>query len=504
MNLKNNIKGYKKIFIYIFLLFPIGKVISQTTIKLERINGAYIVPCKVNGTPMNFIFDTGATDVTISLTEAEFLFKNGLLKENDIKKSVEYQTASGELRKGTKINLREIEISGLTLHNISATIVHEQNAPLLLGMSALNQLGKIEIENGTLTINGHFNNEIDINNIEDDTKKTIDWINNKLIKHQYETDDTRQVQYFEDVIEIKGSYYLSGKRNQETTKPWGFKQEFIIPLDKINNIDFEDKKVNYWLTIKIKKAEEAIITVIDGIPYNYDKIGFIVNKSIDNEDLRPLMLSAFEHLIKLYSVKQAKTQNKTSQKIVKYKFENGYSEHIGEIGKDGWIKNSYNLQNLLVSKQETFIDKNDKVKELKTKTTFYYPSNGSIEKIYYTPIRLDEQKIGEYKEYYENGNLKVEGKFYDFFKNGYKVYFGNIKIGSWKFYLENNELESQEEYKVVIEKSEDGTLKKIYNLFFNSVDNKWINHGPYYEFDKNKNVPKIIREYNNGVLINEK
>lgn len=504
MNLKSNIKGFHKIFIFIFILFPIGKVISQTTIKLERINGAYIVPCKVNGTPMNFIFDTGATDVTISLTEAKFLFKNGLLKKNDIKQSTQYQTASGELRKGTKINLRAIEISGLILHNISATIVHEQNAPLLLGMSALNQLGKIEIENGTLTINGHFNNEIDINNIKEDTKKTIDWINNKLIKHQYEFDNTRQVQFFEDVIEIEGLYYLSGKRIQETTKPWGFKQEFIIPLDKINNIDFEEKENNYWLTIKIKKAQEAIITVIDGKPHNYDKIGFIINKSIDNEDLRPLMLSAFEHLVKLYSFKQAKTETKTSQKIVKYKFENGYSEIIGEIGKDGWIKNSYNIENLLVSKQETFIDKNDKVKELKTKTTLYYPSNGSIKRIYYTPQIPFTQNIGEYKEYHENGNLELDGQFYDFFKNGYKVYFGDIKIGSWKWYSENNELESQEEYKAQIEYWEDGTLKVIYGLFFYSVENIWIKHGPYYEFNKNERVPKIIREYNNGVLINEK
>lgn len=445
---------------------------------------------------MNFIFDTGATNVTISLTEAEFLSKNGLLKENDIKQTVEYQTASGELRKGTKINLREIEISGLILKNISATIVHEQNAPLLLGMSALNQLGKIEIENGILTINGHFNNEIDINNIEDDTKKTIDWINNKLIKHQYETDDTRQVQYFEDVIEIKGSYYLSGKRNQETTKFWGFKQEFIIPLDKINNIDFEDKEVNYWLTIKIKKAEEAIKTVIDGKPYNYDKIGFIVNKSIDSEDLRPLILSAFEHLIKLYANKQVTT----NEAVVKYKVEGGYVEQIGEMLKDGWIKNSYDEQNRLVSKQETYTDTNDKVKELKTKITIYNPNTGIIKQIYTTPMMFENQYIGEYKSYYDNGSLNAKGQFYDFFKNGYKVYFGGIRIGTWKWYLENGEADGEENYKVNIEYWENGTLKVIYGLYYDKT-NTWIKHGAYYEFNKNESVPQIIKKYKYGELV---
>ena len=45
---------------------------------MKKINGVYQIPCKVNGIPMNFIFDTGATDVTISLVEAKFLIKQGL------------------------------------------------------------------------------------------------------------------------------------------------------------------------------------------------------------------------------------------------------------------------------------------------------------------------------------------------------------------------------------------------------------------------------------------
>uniref|UniRef100_UPI0025C61930 retropepsin-like aspartic protease family protein n=1 Tax=Flavobacterium sp. UBA6046 TaxID=1946552 RepID=UPI0025C61930 len=408
----------KKIALYLFIFLPVVNVLSQTTIQLERKNGAYIVPCKVNGVPMNFIFDTGATDVTISLTEAEFLFKQGLLKENDIKQSIKYQTASGELRKGTKINLREIEISGLTLHNVSTTIVHEQNAPLLLGMSALNQLGKIEIENGKLIINSFFKNEVDIENIEEETKKTIDWINNKLIKHQYENDGTRQVQSFKDVKEINGIYCLTGIRIQETTKPWGFSQAFIIPLLKINNVSFEEKQYNYWLTIKMKNAEEAIAITNDGENWNKkDVIDFILNKSIDDEDLRPLILSAIEHLVKLYSNKQVTT----NQKVVKYEVEGGYVEHIGEMLKDGWIKNSYDEQNRLVAKQETYTDTNDKVKELKTKTTIYNPSTGIIKHIDTTPMMFKNQYIGEYKSYYDNGNLNAKGQFYDFFKNGYKA-----------------------------------------------------------------------------------
>ena len=404
------------------------------------------------------------------------------------------------MRKETKINLREIEISGLILKNVSATIVHEQNAPLLLGMSALNQLGKIEIEDGKLIINGFFKNENDIKNIEEETKNTINWINSKLIKHQYKTDDSRQIQSFDDVKEINGIYYLTGKRIQETTKPWGFSQVFLIPLLKINNVDFEEKQYNYWLTIKMKNAEEAIAITNDGENWNRkDKIDFIINKSIDDEDLKPLLLSAIEHLIKLYSNKQITI----NQKVVKYKVEGGYVEHIGEMLKDGWIKNSYDEQNRLESKQETYTDSNDKIKVLKTKTTMYNTITGKIKYIKNTHPIFEDEYIGEYKSYYDNGNLKIEGDYYDFFKNGFKVYFGGIRIGTWKWYLENGEADGEENYKVNIEYWENGTLKVIYGLYLDTT-NTWIKHGAYYEFNKNESVPKVMKKYKYGELIEQK
>lgn len=56
--------------------------------------------------PLKFIFDTGASDVTISLTEALFMLKNGYLKETDFKVSVYYSIANGEIAEGTRINIQ--------------------------------------------------------------------------------------------------------------------------------------------------------------------------------------------------------------------------------------------------------------------------------------------------------------------------------------------------------------------------------------------------------------
>lgn len=381
----------------------------------------------------------------------------------------------------------------------------QQNAPLLLGMSALNQLGKIEIENGKLIINSFFKNEVDVEDIEEETKNTIDWINNKLISHQYESNDelqVRQIQSFNEVREINGTYYLTGKRIQETTNFLAASNEiFLIPLLKVNNLAFEEKQYNYWLTIKIKNAEQAIAISSDSENwYKKDKIDFIISKSIDNEDLKPLLLSAFEHLIKLYSNKQA-----TSPKIVKYEVEDGYVEHIGEMLEDGYVKKSYDKQNRLEAKQEYYIDENDKIKGIKVKTTFYNPNTGTIKHINITPsIMFDDEFIGEYKIYYDNGKLKVTGEFYDFFKNGYEVYFGNIRIGTWKWYLENGESDGEETYEVNIEYWENGTLKRIFGSYLDPNDNSLIKHGAYYEFNKNESVPSVMKKFKYGELISQK
>jgi predicted aspartyl protease len=103
---------------------------------------------------MNFIFDTGASDVSISLTEAMFMIKNGYLNESDIFGTEYYKIANGEIQEGTKIVIRELEFDGLILFNIEASVVHNLDAPLLLGQSAISLLGKIQIDynKNTLTV----------------------------------------------------------------------------------------------------------------------------------------------------------------------------------------------------------------------------------------------------------------------------------------------------------------------------------------------------------------
>ena len=143
----------KKEILWIFLLIVFaGNVFAQTKIVMREIGGVYMVPCEVNGLDLEFIFDTGASSVTISLTDALFMIKNGYLSKDDIYGSSYAQLANGDITETTEILLREIVIADLTLYNVRASIVNELGAPLLLGQTAIAQLGKIQLDGNELIV----------------------------------------------------------------------------------------------------------------------------------------------------------------------------------------------------------------------------------------------------------------------------------------------------------------------------------------------------------------
>lgn len=109
--------------------------------------GTVSVKCSINDLPLNFVFDTGASDVSMSQVEATFMLKNGYLKKEDIIGKERYMNANGEISVGTVVNLRNVDFGGLHLENVRASIVDNQKAPLLLGQSVLGRLGTIEIDN---------------------------------------------------------------------------------------------------------------------------------------------------------------------------------------------------------------------------------------------------------------------------------------------------------------------------------------------------------------------
>ena len=125
---------------------------KTTEVPFTKEDGVCKVKCNINGLPLFFVFDTGASDVTISMVEATFMVKNGFLTDNDIVGSQRYMDANGNVSVGTTINLKSVDFGGLTLNNVRASVVRNQKAPLLLGQSVLGRLGKIEIDNNKMVL----------------------------------------------------------------------------------------------------------------------------------------------------------------------------------------------------------------------------------------------------------------------------------------------------------------------------------------------------------------
>ena len=109
-------------------------------------SGVYQIPVLINGVEMSFVFDTGASLISISNVEANFLFKQGKLSKEDILGEVNFSDANGDISVGTVINLREVTLGNRVLKNVQASVVDNSVAPLLFGQSALAKFGKISID----------------------------------------------------------------------------------------------------------------------------------------------------------------------------------------------------------------------------------------------------------------------------------------------------------------------------------------------------------------------
>ena len=119
---------------------------EKTIVSFEHENGILKIPVIINGVELYFIFDTGASLITISNREASFLYKNRKLLEKDLIGRSQFVDANGDISEGTIINLSSVKIGNRELQNVQACVIEGQNAPLLFGQSALQKFGKISID----------------------------------------------------------------------------------------------------------------------------------------------------------------------------------------------------------------------------------------------------------------------------------------------------------------------------------------------------------------------
>jgi clan AA aspartic protease (TIGR02281 family) len=125
------------------------KVQKLTTnrFKLIKKDGVYKVPVQINGSiTMDFIFDSGASDVFIPSDVFSVLVKQGKIANEDLTGVKEYQIADGSTTKNISIILRKMQIGEVVVTNVKAS-VGKSNTPLLLGQSFMQKFSQLTIDN---------------------------------------------------------------------------------------------------------------------------------------------------------------------------------------------------------------------------------------------------------------------------------------------------------------------------------------------------------------------
>ncbi|MCF0207858.1 MAG: retroviral-like aspartic protease family protein [Bacteroidaceae bacterium] len=111
--------------------------------------GVKYIEVKINRTiGVNMIIDNGCADAQISVEEANYLYKKGVLSEDDILGTAAGLIADGSITEDMVVNLREIIIGDrIICPNVKATVSSNTNAPLLLGNEILNRTASYTIDN---------------------------------------------------------------------------------------------------------------------------------------------------------------------------------------------------------------------------------------------------------------------------------------------------------------------------------------------------------------------
>ena len=167
----------KRFAFILVLVFLSVNSIAQKVIQMEDAGGVYRISCSVNGAKMKMIFDTGASKVSLSESMANFLYDNDYISKEDILGTSKSQTADGSIHDNVVINIKDIEISGLHLKNVQAVVISGQNAPLLLGQTAIQKLGRISLNGNKLLIHDYKGDYTD-EELDEILEKALDDYNN--------------------------------------------------------------------------------------------------------------------------------------------------------------------------------------------------------------------------------------------------------------------------------------------------------------------------------------
>ncbi len=113
-------------------------------------DGHFYVEASVNGTPVRFLVDTGASGLVLSPDDARRL---GIATDG-LRFTQLYETANGTV-KGAPVELKELSLGPVRFSNVSASVNASSMSNSLLGMSVLRQFDSYEVRASELIVRWH-------------------------------------------------------------------------------------------------------------------------------------------------------------------------------------------------------------------------------------------------------------------------------------------------------------------------------------------------------------
>jgi hypothetical protein len=121
----------------------------ETRIPLVKMSGGLIAPVVINNTlKLNFIVDSGASDVSIPADVFSSLVRANTVTQADITGVRNYKNADGEVFQSKTFVIRSLKIGNIEAPRVQAK-VSPSNAPPLLGQSFLKRFKSWSIDNST-------------------------------------------------------------------------------------------------------------------------------------------------------------------------------------------------------------------------------------------------------------------------------------------------------------------------------------------------------------------
>ncbi len=124
-----------------------GNEVGGEMLYRRSADGHFYIDATVNGQPVRFLVDTGASEIVLSPADAA----RAGFAQGDLLFNRQYQTANG-IGWGAPVRLRSIEAGAIRFRGVAASVNEAPMSESLLGMSFLDRLSGFEVRGDSLIL----------------------------------------------------------------------------------------------------------------------------------------------------------------------------------------------------------------------------------------------------------------------------------------------------------------------------------------------------------------